>query len=113
MQAKINSHKDLEIWKKGIELVVKTYQLTMKFPNEEKFGLVNQMRRASVSVVSNIAEGAGRKSTKEYINFLYVSIGSLSELDTQFIIAQKLNYLTDIDLLLQEIKVLMLMTIVR
>ena len=110
MNSKINSHKDLEIWKKSIDLVVNTYKLTSNFPDNEKFGLVNQMRRASVSIASNIAEGSGRKSTREYINFLYISIGSLAELDTQYIIAQKLNYLQEIDPILKEIKSIMLMT---
>ena len=109
MNLKINSHKDLEIWIRSIDLVVKTYKLTSSFPEYEKFGLVNQMRRASVSVSSNIAEGSGRKSTKEYVNFLYFSVGSLAELDTQYIIAQKLNYINEIDPLLKEIKSIMLM----
>jgi len=110
MENIITSHKDLKIWKKAIDLVVRTYLITANFPHEEKFGLVSQLRRASVSVASNIAEGAGRKSTKEYINFLYISISSLAELETQYIIANKLNYLEDIDPIIDEIKVIILMT---
>ena len=90
-------HKKLEAWKQGIELTVKTYRLTGKLPDEEKFGLISQMRRAAVSIASNIAEGAASNTKKVFIRFLHTAQGSLSELDTQMIICEKLGYLTDTD----------------
>ena len=86
------THKDLEVWKLSIELVVKVYQLTSEFPVEEKYGLRSQMNRAVVSVPSNIAEGAGRATSKEFIRFLDIANGSLSELETQLIICHRLEY---------------------
>jgi four helix bundle protein len=94
----IKSYKDLLIWQKGIEITEKVYLITNHFPNEELFSLTNQMKRASVSIPSNIAEGFGRNSTKSYLNFLKISRGSLYELETQLIIAEKLNYISDSDL---------------
>ena len=87
------THKDLDIWKLGIELVEEVYKATAEFPKEEIYGLTNQMRRASVSVPSNISEGAARSGKKEFIKFLYVALGSLAELETQTIISEKLGYL--------------------
>jgi len=89
------THKDLEIWKEGIKLVTKIYKLTKDFPDEELYGLTSQMRRAAVSYPSNISEGAARNSNNEYIRFLYIALGSLSELETQIIISEKLNYIPD------------------
>ena len=86
------THKDLDVWKKSIDLVVLVYKICEKFPTHEKYGLISQLQRAAVSVPSNIAEGAGRNSTKEYIRFLSIAQGSLSELETQLIIADKLGY---------------------
>jgi four helix bundle protein len=91
----MKTHKDLEVWKKSIEMVTKIYTITRSFPKEELYGLVSQMRRAAVSVPSNIAEGAGRNSTKELLQFLHFSTGSLSELETQLIIAHNLGYLNN------------------
>lgn len=88
-------HKNLVVWKEAIELVMMVYRICELLPSEEKFGLVSQMKRASVSVPSNIAEGAARKSNKENIQFLYISSGSLSELDTQNTIIRKLNYIDE------------------
>lgn len=85
-------HKDLEVWKKGMDVVEAVYVLTKTFPDEEKFGLISQMRRAAVSVPSNIAEGAARKNDKEFIQFLYIALGSLAELETQYLIAIRLKY---------------------
>jgi four helix bundle protein len=85
-------HKNMDVWKLSIDLVVSVYRVTSRFPVEEKFGLVQQMRRAAVSVPSNIAEGAARKSQNEFLQFLHVSLGSLSELDTQLTISQRLGY---------------------
>jgi len=87
------THKDLDIWKEGIELVEEVYKVTAEFPKEEIYGLTNQMRRASISVPSNISEGAARSGKKEFINFLYIALGSLAELETQTIISEKLGYL--------------------
>ena len=92
----MKTHKDLIVWNKSMDLVVATYRLSSKFPEEEKYGLTSQMRRAAISVPSNIAEGAARNSTKEYIRFLYIALGSLSELETQFLISNRLNYINDI-----------------
>lgn len=91
----MRTHKDLDAWKLSVELVVLIYQLTSTFPKEEVFGLTNQIRRAAVSIPSNIAEGAARNSNKELIQFLHISLGSQQELDTQLLIAKKLEYLTD------------------
>ena len=91
----MKTHKDLEVWKKSIEMVTKIYSLTQSFPKEELYGLTNQMRRAAVSVPSNIAEGAGRNSNKELMQFLSIASGSLAELETQIIIANNLGYLNN------------------
>jgi four helix bundle protein len=96
---KIKSYKDLLIWQKGIEITEKVYLITNYFPQNELFSLTNQIRRASVSISSNIAEGFGRNSTKSYMNFLKISRGSLYELETQLIIADRLNYISDNELL--------------
>ena len=85
-----NTHKDLDVWKLGIELVQEVYEVTKVFPKEEMYGLTSQIRRAAVSIPSNIAEGYARESIKELIRFLYISLGSLSELETQLIISIKL-----------------------
>ena len=89
----MKTHKDLEVWKIAIEMVTKIYQITHSFPKEELYGLTNQIRRAAVSVPSNIAEGAGRQSNKEFLQFLHYANGSLSELETQLIIANNLKYI--------------------
>ena len=86
------NHKDLEVWKKGIELVTDIYKLSNLLPDSEKYGLISQLRRAAVSIPSNIAEGAGRQSDKELIQFLYISLGSLEEIETLIIIGRNLNY---------------------
>ena len=85
----MKSHKDLIVWKKSMDLVQITYEFSTNYPDSEKFGLISQMRRAAVSVPSNIAEGAARNSTKEYIRFLYIALGSLSELETQILISTR------------------------
>ena len=81
----------------SVDFVVNIYKITQQFPSEEKFGLVSQMRRAAISIPSNIAEGAGRKGAKENIQFLYIALGSLTELDTQLIIANKLDFIQSAD----------------
>jgi len=85
----MNSHKDLKVWQEAVELSVICYDVTSRFPREEQFGLVSQMRRAAISIASNIAEGAARTGSKEFIQFLYISLGSASELDTQIEIAKR------------------------
>jgi four helix bundle protein len=89
------SYKDLDIYTVSMDLVVDIYRLTTGFPRHEQYGLSSQMRRSAVSIPSNIAEGSGRQSTKEFIRYLYVSNGSLSELETQLNIARRLNYIDD------------------
>jgi len=106
--SKIKSHKDLDVWKKSIDLVTAIYSLSKTFPSEEKFGLVSQIRRAVISIPSNIAEGAARKSTKEYIQFLYISLGSLSEVETQLIIAERLCYIKENNINLADVRKMLL-----
>ena len=89
----IKSHMDLDVWKLSMDFVDELYNLTDKFPDSEKFGLVSQLRRAGVSIPSNIAEGAGRFHVKEFIRFLYISMGSLSEVETQLEIARRRGYI--------------------
>jgi four helix bundle protein len=86
------SFKDLVVWQKAIELTEAVYLLTSKFPDAERFGLTNQMRRASVSIASNIAEGYGRNTKGEYFQFLGHARGSCCELDTQLVIAKRLQF---------------------
>lgn len=89
----MHNYKQLEVWNKGIDLAAAIYEVTKSFPKEEKFGIISQMRRCSVSISSNIAEGAGRNSDNEFRHFLNISFGSCSELEPQLIISQKLGYL--------------------
>ncbi|WP_303855353.1 four helix bundle protein [Allisonella histaminiformans] len=90
-------HKDLIVWQKAILLTQVIYSLTKQFPRDEVFGLTNQIRRAVISVPSNIAEGFNRGSDKEFIYFLKVAKGSAAEVETQLIISKKLNYINDDD----------------
>jgi four helix bundle protein len=91
----MKTHKDLIAWQKSIDFVTEIYETTKTFPKDEIYGLVNQLRRAAVSVPSNIAEGAARSSKKEFCQFLYFSLGSTAELETQIIISKNLQYLQD------------------
>ena len=86
------NHKDLQVWKQAIHLAKAVYSLTAGFPASELYGLVSQMRRSAVSVASNIAEGAARSSDKDFIHFLYIVLGSIAELDTQYILAKELRF---------------------
>ena len=95
MDEKIRSHKDLQVWQEAMVLVTEIYRLSENFPESEKFGLTSQIRRSAISIPSNIAEGFARKRNKELIQFLYISIGSLSELETQYEIAKNLNYIKE------------------
>jgi four helix bundle protein len=93
-KGKIESYKDLVVWQKWIELVDELYSITKSFPKEEMFGLTSQIRRAAVSVPANIAEGWGRNSTKNYIQFIRISIGSLYEVETLLVIATNQKYIS-------------------
>jgi len=93
MEKKIKSFRDLVIWQEGIELVKLIYKATESFPEKEKFGLISQIRRAAVSIPSNIAEGHIRSHRPEFKQFLYIALGSIAELETQLIIANELGYL--------------------
>ena len=84
----MKTHKDLDVWRASVDLARDVYIVTKSFPKEEQFGLIAQMRRGAVSIASNIAEGAARQSTKEFVHFLLVAVGSSSELDTQMDIAK-------------------------
>jgi four helix bundle protein len=92
MKSTIGSYKDLIVWQKGIVLAKEVYRLTLTFPSAEKFGLVAQMRRAAVSIPSNIAEGQARHTTGEFIQFISHAEGSVAELDTQLIISTELKF---------------------
>lgn len=89
----VNNHKDLEVWKKSIGFMKSIYEITKSFPKDEIYGLTNQLRRASVSIPSNISEGAARKGKAEFKQFLYIALGSLSEVETQLIISNEINYI--------------------
>lgn len=91
---KIRSFTDLNAWKNGHELVLDIYRFTKKFPKEEQFGLTNQLRRAAVSITSNIAEGFSRKSFKEKGQFYFMALGSLSEIQNQSLIAKDVGYIS-------------------
>ena len=113
MTEKIKNFQDLRIWQKGIEVVKDIYILTKKFPKEELYGLTSQMRRSAVSIPSNIAEGFRRYHNKEYKQFLYIALGSCTELETQIIIANKLDYIKETNKteLIEKIKYICRMTV--
>ncbi len=87
----LKNYKDLKVWKKSYELCLEIYRITAKFPKEEIYGLTSQLRRSVVSIPSNIAEGYGRKTTRDYIRMLYISYGSVCELETQILLAGDLD----------------------
>ncbi len=93
----VKSYRDLETWQQAMALVLEVYRVTKLFPKEELFGLTSQVRRAVVSIPSNIAEGQGRTSTKEFLHHLSIAYGSLCETETQLLIAKDLNYLAQQD----------------
>jgi four helix bundle protein len=95
---KVLNYRELIVWQKALDLVEFVYLLTRKFPKDELYGLTSQMRRASVSVPANIAEGQGRKGTGEFLHFLSISHGSLREVETHGFIAARLQYILDEDL---------------
>jgi len=88
----IGSHKNLDVWKKSMDLVTQVYSLTKTFPKEELYGLSSQMRRAAISIPSNLAEGRSKRTTRDYIRVANMSYGSASELETQLIIAKNLGF---------------------
>ena len=91
---KLQSYKDLEVWQKSVDLVVCIYALTKQFPKEEIYALTNQIRRAAVSIPSNIAEGRAKRSTRDFIRFINIAYGSAAELETQLFISEKLGYVS-------------------
>lgn len=106
----MHNFKELNVWKKGIEMVTAIYELTSKFPSDEKFGLTSQIRRAAISIPSNIAEGSGRKTNKDFSNFLSISLGSQFELETQLIVASQLGFVSNEAIIFQELNELQKMT---
>jgi four helix bundle protein len=90
----MQTHKNLQVWQRSILFVTEIYNLTKTFPKEELYCIVSQIRRAAVSIPANIAEGCARRNTKEYIQFLYISLGSAAELETHMIISLNLGYTT-------------------
>jgi four helix bundle protein len=93
----MNYFKELKVWQKAIELVTETYLKSQTFPKEEIYGLTSQIRRCAVSIPSNIAEGCGRKTDKDFNNFLGISLGSAFEFETQHIICKNLGYIMETD----------------
>ncbi|MFN0048431.1 MAG: four helix bundle protein [Cytophagales bacterium] len=90
-----HNFRNMKIWQLGMDLLVDVYALTKKLPNEEKFGLVSQMNRCAVSIPSNIAEGSGRSTNKDFASFLHISLGSVYELETQIIASYRLKYISN------------------
>ena len=93
----MSDYKDLNVWQMSIDFVESIYKIVKLFPREETYALSDQIRRAVVSIPSNIAEGASRNSNKEFVQFLYIALGSASEVETQLIIAQRLKYVNSIE----------------
>ena len=91
----VKDHKDLIVWQKSMDLLVEVYRLVKKLPKEETYALSDQMRRAVVSIPSNIAEGRGRSSEKDFLRFLFIARGSQAEIETQLLACIRLNYLTE------------------
>ena len=89
----LKNYKELKVWQRSYQLCLEIYKITKRFPNEEKYGLTSQIRRAAVSVPSNISEGYGRKTTPEYIRFLYIAYGSNCEMETQILLSGDLGYI--------------------
>lgn len=102
----MGDYKNLDVWGKSISLVLEAYAITKNFPKEERYALADQIKRAAVSIPSNIAEGASRNTRKEFIQFLYIALGSAAELETQIIIAEKLGYKENQEKLFSEITII-------
>jgi four helix bundle protein len=101
----LKTYKELKVWQKSYNLCLELYRITAKFPKEEKYGLTSQIRRSVVSIPSNIAEGYGRKTTRDYIRMLYISYGSICELETQVLLAGDLNFIEKDELVLLKNKI--------
>lgn len=101
----VRSYRDLVVWQNAITLAKAVYQLTQKFPKQETYALADQIRRAAVSVPSNIAEGQARKAPADFKRFLHIALGSLAEVDTQLILAQEFGYLTKEDVDVMDIQI--------
>lgn len=101
---KVKSYKELELWQVSMALVVEVYKVTNEFPKEELYSLTSQIRRSVISIPSNIAEGSSRKGTKEFIQYLWISNGSLSDFETQIEIAFRLDYINSIDDMIEKVK---------
>jgi len=99
----VKAHHRLKVWQRAIDLVIEIYKLTERFPKEEVYGLMSQMRRAAVSIPSNIAEGAARGTQREFRKFLSIAQGSVAELETQLIIASRLGFCQGVDKFLSEL----------
>ena len=99
----MKSHNDLKVYQEAMDLVIEIYSITNNFPDSERFGLISQIRRCSISIPSNIAEGAARESKKEFKRFLYISLGSASELETQIEISKRLNFIDDSKIIKEKI----------
>ena len=108
---KVNTHHDLDVWKRSISYVTIIYELTETFPSEERFGLISQIRRSAISIPSIVAEGAARRSDKGFLQFLYISLGSVAELETQLIISNNLKFMESSDQLLSELNEIKKMTL--
>jgi four helix bundle protein len=102
----LRRHQQLDTWKEAIVLVEAIYRLTGKFPSDERFGLISQMRRAAVGIPSNIAEGAARSSTREYLRFLDIARSSLVEIETQLVISRRLGFAESDDILDRQLDLL-------
>ncbi len=107
----MKSHTDLKVWQESMDLVEDIYKLSQLFPKDELFGLTSQIRRSAISIPSNIAEGAGRKGKKEWIRFLFIALGSLGELDTQYQISVRLKYTEEIKEIENKIKFIRIMLV--
>jgi four helix bundle protein len=92
-EQRIQSHRDLKVWQLGMDIAERIYQMTRQLPDDERFGLISQLRRAAVSIPANIAEGNARQSTKEYLNHLSIAVGSLAEVETFIDLVLRLHYL--------------------
>ena len=111
MSSSVRSHRDLLVWQKAIDFVVQIYQLTSSYPSDERFGLTSQIRRASVSIPSNIAEGAARRSKKEFSQFVSIALGSAAEVETQLEIASRLTLVSESAAVHSEVRELIRMLI--
>ncbi|MDQ5927961.1 MAG: hypothetical protein QG633_399 [Patescibacteria group bacterium] len=109
----IQSHKDLIVWQKSVELTLAIYKLTKNFPPDERYGLISQMRRASISIASNIAEGRYRGTRKDYVNFLRIALGSAVEVETQAHIAKQFGWVQEKDLFIVEDLILQIIKMLK